>query len=290
MGRRYLSKRRSKVSKRRSKVSKRRNKVTKRINNHKKQLGGDNHKCFYVDNSTDSVPCNAYFYDTDGWYYWKGWVMKMKDRWESTEAELGGFYDVDRDHYVCPRHVEQYKKRWRVRVSDDSVCQHKPDWRKVGKKTRHHLILPRFQSYHNLINSNQTYPEICKNKYHDRPHLKWSEDMGYCCGSIKDSQDDFKNYLIFMLDSLTAAPRKTTPTNIDTVLDMINSVIYRLNREDQGEVRKLVAAAAAAAVAAAAAGVLEATDKAIPDVPTSVIAQPELSRSAPRTTAESNAE
>ena len=110
----------------------------------------------------------------------------------------------------------------------------------VGKKTDLDLIVPKFQSYHNLINTNKTYPEICVNKYPDHPHLKWSEDMGYCCGSIRDNKESYKNYLIFMINSIVDSAHKTELTNVKPVLNMIRGSINKLKRKDRDEVRQLL--------------------------------------------------
>jgi hypothetical protein len=107
-----VSKRRNKVSKRRNKVSKRRNTVTKCRNNHK-LLAGAYHKCYYVDNwQLGRDRCNGYYYDNDGWYYWKGMALTEEGRWESTKPTNGGFQDVcGGEHYVCPKCVDKYKER-----------------------------------------------------------------------------------------------------------------------------------------------------------------------------------
>jgi len=123
-----VTKRRNKVFKRRNKVTKRRNKVTKRRNNHinnKKLLGGAHHACYYKDNPISGVACNAYYYDKDGWYYYKGRALLSEDRWVNSEPEQGGFWDKCNDRYVCPNHAEHYKKNGRT------LRPHgKPLWRK----------------------------------------------------------------------------------------------------------------------------------------------------------------
>ena len=167
-------------------------------------------------------------------------ALTEKGRWEKADVHAKSLYDANMDRYICPKHAEQYRDRSRVRFNTNASCEHKPDWRKVGKNTKRDLALQRFQSYDNLIRTNETYPEICVNKYPDHPHLKWSEDMGYCCGSTEDNQDDFKNYLIFMINNMSESATKTEPTNIKPVLNMIKDVINRLNPEDQDEVRQLL--------------------------------------------------
>ena len=86
---------------------------------------------FYVDNPIDGVPCNAYFYDNDGWYYWKGMALTEEGRWEKADAHAKALYDANMDRHICPKHAEQYRDRRRVRLDDSRVCKHKPDWSKV---------------------------------------------------------------------------------------------------------------------------------------------------------------
>jgi hypothetical protein len=134
-----VSKRRNKVSKRRNKVSKRRNKVTKCKNN-QKLLGGAYHACYYKDHpmtgvvnftspdgivhrSTWSKPCNAYYYDNDGWYYYVGAAFLQRNRWSESDAaaygRTGGLINHTDEksgeiRYVCPKHVNHYQDKWPV--------------------------------------------------------------------------------------------------------------------------------------------------------------------------------
>ena len=252
-----MSNRRSNVAKRRNKVSKRKSKVTKRRSRLFKYGGmvpGETHglnagetyrKCSSFNGDETSCNSNSNCFWGPSRLPGRGNVCLTKQRtsyhFPKTQINRGRIDRKRYENYIRSKTpLKSLESPSRNLFSlDTHACKHKPEWRKVGDRTPRNLILPRFQSYHNLIKTNQTYPEICVDKNHR--HLNWSDDMGYCCGSTEDNQDDFKNYLIFMIEGATTSTIKSGRIkNTDIVLAMIEGLIDRLKPEDQTEVRQLL--------------------------------------------------